>query len=122
MRKEGAFAMADLRVPPGHRNVIEEDVALGMATDGYDCTRLRRQDEPRAGIRPTRHHEDGAPGRDAVEEVAGVEGGAPRHHRPATIRLRAWPSSWVCSSSSTSPERSSGAPQEEQKLAPLGLR
>src|SRR5690606_38265446 len=54
---------AELRMPAGHRHVIEEDVAIGMAPGGDD---VAVEQEAAAGARPAAHNEQRATRRQRV--------------------------------------------------------
>ncbi len=73
MGREGAAVVADFGVATRDRYIVQEHVALRMAADRYDSTRLRRQHVPGTRIGPTCHHEDGAARRYAIKKVARVE-------------------------------------------------
>jgi hypothetical protein len=73
MGREGTAVVPDFNMATRHRYIVQEHVALRMAADRYDRTRLRCQHVPGTRIWPARHHEDGATRRYAIKKVPRVE-------------------------------------------------
>ena len=120
----GALVVAHLGMAARNGDVIKKNIAFGVTADRDDCGVLRSQDEAGAGVGPRVTTRTAPPGGTPWSRSLGSSRKGSDDPSPGNITTAGNAEVW-CSGASGStavPGRSMGAPQEEQKLAPTGLR